>query len=115
MVVVSGERARMPGEPLGEEEIVGRAVDGAHGRVASHVGRVKPREPGDDLPGAEADLHPPPGYPPAALVAEERRRRVGYSGQKKNRNFLLPATLRAEEELTAGGARGRRRRVRMVP
>ena len=41
------ERTHVPGEPLGEEEVVGRPIDVGHRRVAKRVAiaeRVPPRE-----------------------------------------------------------------------
>lgn len=63
----------MAGEPLGEEEVAGGAVDRSYRAVARRVKGVKAREPGAELPRAEDDLETASRDPPAALVAEQRR------------------------------------------
>jgi hypothetical protein len=47
------QRARVPGESLGEEEVPRGPINIGDGGMAQRVEGVQPVEPGDDLPGAE--------------------------------------------------------------
>ena len=47
------QRARVPGEPLRQEEVPRRPINVGDGRMPQRMERVEPVEPGDDLPGAE--------------------------------------------------------------
>ena len=66
----------MAGEPLGEEQVAGRAVNGVDRRVPEAMERVVLVEASPALPDRKDLLGPPLGEPAAMLRDEQGRRRL---------------------------------------